>query len=168
MRVVPTTKSAQLVINLPTKSACTPLRAQRQPAERMAEGIALSSKSSIPATAPITKAVTAATTLVTLTSGLSFNTSVSYAGMLQIEVRNTPGTLGSNVTSYILHITKQYGGAGLVSVISQQGLVAGAAAKHPSFTFTVVDDQLTVTPIGLTSGTFLFWITAMGVIGVYA
>ena len=135
---------------------------------RLAEGVALSSKSSISATAPITKAVTAATTLATLTSGLSFNTSVSYAGMLQIEVRNLPGTLGSNVTSYILHITKQLGGAALVSVISQQGLVAGAGAKHPSFTFTVVDDQLTVTPIGLTSGTFLFWITAMGGIGVYA
>jgi hypothetical protein len=134
---------------------------------RLAEGIRLGSKSAIAGTAAITKTVTAAEGLATLTSELSSAVSTSYAGLLQIEARNSPGTLGSNLASYFLHITKQPGGSGVVSVISQQGLTAGAGANHPSFTFTVVGDVLTVTPVASTTGAFVFWITAIGGIGVY-
>lgn len=135
---------------------------------RLAEGIRLGSRSSIAGTPGITKTVAGATGLVTLTSELSSTVTTSYAGLLQIEARSSPGTLGSNVSSYFLHITKQSGGSGVVSVISQQGLLTGGSANHPSFTFTVVGDVLTVTPISSTSGAFVFWITAIGGIGIYA
>lgn len=135
---------------------------------RLAEGVSLGGHSAVTGTPSITKTVTAATGIATLTSGMLTNTSVSYAGMLQIEARSSPGTFSSNMASYILHITKQPSGSGVVSVVSAQGLTTGGSANHPSFTFTVVGDVLTATPVGSTSGAFLFWITTIGGIGVYA
>jgi hypothetical protein len=134
---------------------------------RLVEGIRFGAKGSIGGSSAISKTVTAATGVATLTSEMGSIVSTSYAGLLQVEARSSPGTVGSNMSSYFLHITKQPSGSGVVSVISQQGLLTGASANHPSFTFTVVGDTLTVTPIGSTSGAFVFWITAIGGIGIY-
>lgn len=116
----------------------------------------------------ISKAVAGPTAIATFTAEMGAMVSTSYAGLIQVEARAAPGTTNSNMASYILHATKQPSAAGVVSVISQQGLLAGVSANHPSFTFSIVADALTVTPIGAASGSFSFWITAMGGIGVYA
>lgn len=135
---------------------------------RLAEGIRVGPRSAIAGTPPITKTVTAATAIAKMTSELTSLLSTSYAGLLQIEVRAYPGSTNSNMASYFLHVTKVPSQSGVVSVISAQGLTTGGSANHPSFTFTVVSDYLTATPVGSTSGTFMFTITAVGGIGVYS
>jgi hypothetical protein len=92
----------------------------------------------------------------------------SYVGLLQIETRISPGTSNSNLASYLLHVTKVPGQTGVVSVISAQGSTTGGATNHPSFTFSIANDYLTVTPVVATTGAFIFTITALDGIGVYA
>jgi hypothetical protein len=135
---------------------------------RLVEGLRLGAKGSIGGSPAISKNVTAATGIATLSSEMGSLLSTSYAGLLQVEARASPGTAGSNMASYLLHITKQPSGAGVISVISSQGLTTGGSANHPSFTFSMVGDVLTATPVGSASGAFVFWITAIGGIGVYA
>lgn len=135
---------------------------------RLVEGIRLGAKGSIGGSSAIAKSVTAATAVATMTNEMGSALSTSYAGLVHVEARSSPGTTGSNMASYLLHITKQPSGAGVVSVISAQGLTTGGGANHPSFTFSMVGDALTVTPVGATLGAFVFWISAIGGIGVYA
>jgi hypothetical protein len=134
---------------------------------RLAEGVLVGPRSSIAATAPITVNVVAPTAIARMTASLQSTLSASYAGLLQIEARVSPGTNNSNLASYILHVTKVPSQSGVVSVISAQGLTTGGSANHPSFTFTLVGDYLTATPVGSTNGTFVFTITSLGGIGIY-
>lgn len=135
---------------------------------RLVEGIRIGAKGAVGSSAAISKTVTAATALATLTAEMASLSSTSYAGLVHVEARASPGTSGSNMASYFLHITKQPSGSGVISVISSQGLTTGGSANHPSFTFSMVGDALTATPVGSASGAFVFWITAIGSIGVYA
>lgn len=137
---------------------------------RLAEGVLLGPRSAIAGTAPLAVTVSGATpaAIAKMTSGFGSTLTTSYAGLLQIEARVGPATVNSNVASYFLHVVKVPGQAGAVALISALGLTAGGSANHPSFTFSIVNDYLTVTRVGSTSGDFLFTITALGGIGIYA
>ncbi|MNX77835.1 hypothetical protein D3C86_1093950 [compost metagenome] len=156
-----------LVINHGNSSAVGGLSTSIR--SRLAEGNMLGLNASVAATAPITKTVPAATptALAKITAGMNTVLTTSYSGMLLIQARPSPGTLSSNMASYILHVSKVPGQTGVVGVISAQGLVAGAGTNHPSFTFSIVGDYLTVTPVVATVGDFVFTITALGQLGVY-
>jgi hypothetical protein len=60
-------------------------------------------------------------------------------------------------------VTKSTGGSA-ATVVSSNGLTAGGSASHPSFTFTLdtTNNELEVSPVASTSGTFYFYITKLG------
>lgn len=136
---------------------------------RLVEGFRLGAKGSIGGSPAITKTVIAPTAIATITQEMGSLLSNSYCGLLQVEARSSPGTSGSGLASYLLHVTKQPGSTGVITVVSAQGLTTGSTANSPSFTFSMAaDNTLVVTPVGSSSGTFVFWITAMGTLGIYA
>lgn len=105
--------------------------------------------------------VTAANTNIVKLSSSRDGTTI-YGGLMFIEARNGSSDTGNNA-SYVLHVTKSPGGT-LISQISAQGLTAGNSANWPSFTFSFdsATNQLRASPVSNTSGSFYFYITAMG------
>ncbi len=93
---------------------------------------------------------------------------VTYSGQLRILARSTTID-SSNQAFYILEIIIPNAGAlPTVTQTFSSGLIAGAGASHPSFTWTVVANQLIATPIGSTSTTlpWNFYINSLGDIGL--
>lgn len=88
----------------------------------------------------------------------------TYSGNLRILARSTT-TDASNQAFYILEIMlSNSGGVPAVSQTFSSGLTSGAAASFPSFTWSIVANQLVATPIGSTSttATWFFYIDALG------
>lgn len=84
-----------------------------------------------------------------------------FSGMLLIEVKNSESESG-NLSSYLFHVSRHPLGASIAK-ISEQGLLTGGSANHPSFTFTVnMAGKLFASPVGSTSGTFYFFATYQG------
>lgn len=110
------------------------------------------------------KAFTASTgaTLTALDSSLG--TSNDFSGEILITVCNsafgTTGAIGSAI--YKLLISKTAVAGEQTVEIAKLGLVAGAAANHPSFTFTVSSGNLVATPVGSTAGNFWFALEKVG------
>ena len=93
-----------------------------------------------------------AATLTALDSSLG--TSNDFSGELLVTACNsafgTTGAIGSAI--YKLLISKTAVAGEQVVEIAKAGLVAGAAANHPSFTFTVSSGNLVATPVSSTAG----------------
>ena len=90
-----------------------------------------------------------------LASGLGVS---DFSGMLTVTASNsTFGTQGATGSAtYILLISKSLAGNQVVE-IAKAGLVTGASASHPSFTFTIdASGDLNATAISATAGTFWF------------
>lgn len=89
--------------------------------------------------------------------GSSLGVNSDYNGELLITVQNaafgSTGALGS--ATYKILISKSLSGNQVVE-IAKAGLITGANATHPSFTFSLSQDELIVTPISLTAGSFWF------------
>lgn len=92
-----------------------------------------------------------------------------YGGMVTVMASNSaPSTGERNTSLYILNVHKSIGGGAQVAVISQSGHVAGGGGSFPSFTWTLVGDQLVATPMTGVGGTqFWFEIDTTGPIVAY-
>jgi hypothetical protein len=103
-----------------------------------------------------------AQTLTALDSSLG--TSNDFSGEILITACNsafgTTGSIGSAI--YKLLISKTAVAGEQVVEIAKLGLVAGSAANHPSFTFTVSSGNLVATPVGSTAGSFWFALEKVG------
>src|SRR3546814_20715649 len=81
-----------------------------------------------------------------------------------VTARSTkwPDNLGQSA-SYVLHVCKGATGSA-ANVINSAGATAGAASNHPSFTWALntASNQLEVTPVGSTSGAFVFNVVPVG------
>ena len=103
------------------------------------------------------------TVLLNLTS--LFRGTAQYSGLLHIVAGNDRYSADSatNVAAYLVMVTKSTGGSA-ATVVSSNGLTAGGSASHPSFTFTLdtTNNELEVSPVASTSGTFYFYITNLG------
>lgn len=84
-----------------------------------------------------------------------------YAGLVHIIATGSEYSQSNAgfITSYLLLVTSV--GSGVVE-IAKDGLISGALASHPSFTWNLNADRLKATPIGSTSGVFRFYITQLG------
>src|SRR3546814_8016512 len=81
-----------------------------------------------------------------------------------VTARSTkwPDNLGQSA-SYVLHVCKGATGSA-ANVINSAGATAGAASNHPSFTWALntARNQLELTPVGSTSGAFVFNVLTVG------
>lgn len=106
----------------------------------------------------------AGTKIATLVN--SFGHSVHYAGLVYVEAGSaaTDDILVSNEAAYLLLVTKGEGASTNVTVVSSNGLTAGAGATHPSFTWALdgASNELRASPVAATSGTFHFYVTTLG------
>ena len=103
--------------------------------------------------------VTSATTIFLLSD---VGESTHYNGLVVIQARSSGA--GSDNATYVLAVES---GGRTVTVIAAIGKTAGAAATHPSFTWTIdASSGLVATPVGSTSGTFFFDATTLGAVGV--
>ncbi len=86
-----------------------------------------------------------------------------YSGEILVTCQNSAfGTTGVIGTStYKLLISKSLAGNEVVE-IAKVGLVTGAAASHPSFTFTLAADILSATAVSQTAGDFWFAVEKIG------
>lgn len=91
----------------------------------------------------------------------------SYGGEVVIHASNTSpnSTAAKNTATYKLLVDKGAGGNTVVE-IAKAGQTTGAAASAPSFTWSLVGDSLTATPVGSTGSTFYFEILCQGPIKV--
>lgn len=87
----------------------------------------------------------------------------SYGGEIVIHASNTSpnSTAAKNTATYKLIVDKGAGGNTVVE-IAKAGQTAGASASHPSFTWALVGNNLTATPVGSTGATFYFEILCQG------
>lgn len=85
----------------------------------------------------------------------------TWSGLLLIEVKSSIGE-NTNLSSYLFHVSKHPLGSSITKM-SEQGLLAGGSANHPSFDFTIdTAGTLLATPRASTAGTFQFYATYMG------
>lgn len=86
-----------------------------------------------------------------------------YSGLVLVTAKNAD-TNTTQEASYLLHVSRSNDGTGAVATISGVGRTAGTLATDPSFTFgfNPATHFLTCTPVGSTSGTFVFWFTTIG------
>ncbi|GLK17747.1 right-handed parallel beta-helix repeat-containing protein [Herbiconiux flava] len=77
-----------------------------------------------------------------------------FGGILVVTVKRTQSS-SAKTSSYVLHVART-ATTEQVNVISQLGLVAGAAVDDPSFTFAISNSVLRATAVGATAGTFQF------------
>ena len=88
-----------------------------------------------------------------------------YSGVLHVIATNATyaQSLPTNLTAYVLLVTKSSSGSGVVE-IAKNGLTTGGSGNHPSFTWSIdtTNNQLEASPIGSTSGTFYFYVTQLG------
>lgn len=110
------------------------------------------------------KSVTGANTVL-LNLASVFGSTAQYSGLLHIVAGNARYSTdaATNVAAYLVMVTKSTGGSA-ATVVSSNGLTAGGSASHPSFTFTLdtTNNELEVSPVASTSGTFYFYITKLG------
>jgi hypothetical protein len=86
----------------------------------------------------------------------------TYGGVIVINAKNA-ATSSANTTTYYIMVNKSSTSTSPeVSIIARLGLIAGAGASHPSFTFTISGNRLYATPVNATSGTFYFYAKADG------
>lgn len=108
--------------------------------------------------------ITGANTPVISLSSL-FGSTVQYSGLLHVIAGNGvySTTSVTNMAAYVLLVTESSGGSSVVE-IAKNGLTAGAAANHPSFTWTIdtTNNDLEATPVASTTGSFFFYITKIG------
>lgn len=110
------------------------------------------------------KSVTAATAIVGLTNPQGYNTSYGGEVIVHAAFNSDPSSSSAkNTATYKLLVDKGAGG-GNVSLIAQAGLTTGAGSSFPSFTWTLVGNDLTATPVGSTSGIFFFEILTSGMV----
>lgn len=116
----------------------------------------------------ITVPVSTATVVCNMRSTQGHRT--RYGGMVTVMASNSaPSTGERNTSLYILNVHKSIGGGAQVSVISQSGHVSGGGGSLPSFTWTLVGDQLVATPMTGVGGTqFWFEVDTMGPIVAYS
>lgn len=109
--------------------------------------------------------VTAATTVCELMNPQGHQG--SYGGEIIIHASNTSPNSSSakNTATYKLLVDNGAGGGSVVEV-AKVGLTAGAGATHPSFTWSLVGNNLTATPVGSTSGTFYFEVLCHGFVKI--
>ncbi|MDB2181957.1 hypothetical protein [Citrobacter farmeri] len=95
---------------------------------------------------------------------------VRYGGEVTIMASNQPpSTPERNTTLYKLLVNKSIGGGSQVLELGKLGHVSGGGASLPSFTWTLVGDQLIATPMTGVGGTnFWFEIDCVGQIVAYA
>jgi hypothetical protein len=96
----------------------------------------------------------------------STNNQISVAGEITLIVKNADADIGaslkSSVHKLLLHIDGNSGSRTLTSMASA-GSLTGGAANDPSFTFTINSgNQIVATPVGSTSGNFIFYATTQG------
>jgi len=91
---------------------------------------------------------------------------VSYGGTITVMATNVDpsSTAPKNHAIYKMMVTKGASGTFLTldADVEKLGDVNGLAANQPSFTWTVVSDNLRATPVGLTSDNFWFEVLATG------
>lgn len=92
----------------------------------------------------------------------------SYSGEVLVVARRDD-TSGASTAVYKLLVGKHAASSG-VTVIASNGLTAGSGATWPSFTWTVdtTNNKLVATPVGSTTGAFLFYLSAEGDIALAA
>ncbi|RKQ38342.1 hypothetical protein [Enterobacter sp. R1(2018)] len=95
---------------------------------------------------------------------------VRYGGEVTIMSSNQPpSTPERNTTLYKLLVNKSIGGGSQILEIGKLGHASGGGASLPSFTWTLVGDQLVATPMTGVGGTnFWFEIDCVGQIVAYA
>lgn len=105
--------------------------------------------------------VTAATDVIELSSPQGNQT--DFGGMIAVRaVNGDPASSGAkNTATYQLLVDKGVLG-GNVTEIAKLGVTTGAAANHPSFTWTLNGNFLEATPVASTTGTFSFEILCQG------
>jgi hypothetical protein len=105
--------------------------------------------------------VTAATDVIELSSPQGNQT--DFGGTITVRaVNGDPASAGAkNTATYHLLVDKGVLG-GSVTEIAALGVITGAAANHPSFTWTLNGNFLEATPIASTTGTFSFEILCQG------
>ncbi len=91
----------------------------------------------------------------------------SYGGEVVIHASNTSpnSSAAKNTATYKLLVDKGAGGDTVVE-IAKAGQTTGASASFPSFTWSLVGNNLTATPVGSTGTTFYFEILCQGPIKV--
>lgn len=94
---------------------------------------------------------------------------VRYGGEVTVMASNQPpSTPERNTTLYKLLVNKSIGGGSQVLELGKLGHVSGGGASLPSFTWTLVGDQLVATPMTGVGGTnFWFEIDCVGQIVAY-
>lgn len=86
----------------------------------------------------------------------------TFGGTLNITAKNSSFS-NANTSTYILIVNKASTSlAGKCDTIRQEGLLTGTGSSHPSFTFTVSGNRLMAKPVGLTRGTFYFYVMGEG------
>lgn len=92
------------------------------------------------------------------------DTATEYGGLLLVNVKSGTGySAAAKVSTYLLLVSQ--GGNG-VTTIASDGYTAGAAAGDPSFTFSKSGNTLRATPVGATTGGFVFSVSSVGNISV--
>lgn len=91
----------------------------------------------------------------------------SYGGEIVIHASNTSPNSASakNTATYKLLVDKGAGGNTVVE-IAKAGQTTGEGSSAPSFTWSLVGNNLTATPVGATGSTFYFEILCQGPIKV--
>lgn len=94
-----------------------------------------------------------------------FSNPLQYSGLLHVIAGNTSYSSGAaaNMAAYVLLVTKS-AGVSAATLVSSNGLTAGDDTSHPSFTWALdaATNELRASPVGSTSGTFSFYISAAG------
>ncbi|SMC57628.1 hypothetical protein [Pedobacter nyackensis] len=87
---------------------------------------------------------------------------LTFSGTILITVKNAAFSNANTSTYYLLVNKASSGSSPLVAVISSLGLLTGAGASSPSFSFSISGNKLLATPINSTSGTFYFYAKSQG------
>lgn len=113
------------------------------------------------ATSRVTRTITASTQADVLSMTNLGDSATQYGALVFISVRaGTSST--SKTSSYVLHVHGRPG-APECKLISEAGHIgASAAVDDPSFSFAVGSNTLRATPRGVTAGSFVFEVTAIG------
>lgn len=102
--------------------------------------------------------VNTATAVCNVVSTQGHNT--RYGGRVTVLASNMDPSIGErNTAIYELMISKSIAAGNQVILMASAGMNTGSGASHPSFNWTLVNDQLVATPIAATLGVFFFELT---------
>ena len=104
--------------------------------------------------------VTAATSVLELKSTQGHQGSYGGEILIQASIADPSGSAVRNSATYKLLVDK--GVSGVVVELAKAGMTTGGGASHPSFTWSMVGNMLTATPVGSTSGSFYFEVLTSG------